>query len=527
MNMKKFLLSACVALLTLTATAQMPGTFLWDKQLSPASEAAAVQRRAPLAVAADGSILATGTFDQPLTIGTTQLENIATSAYLAKYDSKGNALWAVSLAGAATITAVTVDDEGNAFVAGTFADKVEVGSTDKAKKTIEGQPDVTAQVSAFVAKYDGNGKLQTVRTFLPTKGEAPGLEYSPELFVRPNKLQVAYGKVYLSLFFAGDVKTDKVNWSARYLNVFDFMAQDLTSAGILTLNDADLSAATSVALFQNEEAMAAVQAQVEDVNFIVDAGTLYAAFAGAGTKVLTTAGGTETVNFTVDGDKQEHGFVVAAIGAQTQTKVFHNEAHDKLYSTDLVRAMAIKGDKLYLGGTFFNKLPFKPEVVSTGAADLFVAALNKSDLAVTWASASGLDEGDANKVQEVMTGLLVEKDQVFATGYVEQKANRAVEKNISYNFTATGATTAGDNGLIGASATNGTLYAVHRVEGQQTSLVTFDVSKVTSIAAIAPHRDAPTAVYTLDGKRVSSDAHLPAGIYLIKTADSVRKVIVQ
>lgn len=525
--MKKILFSACTFFLSLAATAQLPGSHLWTKELSPATETKAIQRRAPIAVTADGSIFATGTFDQAITIGEQQLQPLATSAYLAKYDDKGKALWAVSLSGAATITALDVDDEGYAYIAGTFADEVEVGSTDNAKKTIEGQPEVTAQVSAFVAKYDGNGKLQSVRTFLPTKGEAPGLEYAPELFVRPGKLQVAYGKVYLSLFFTGDVKTDKVNWSARYLNVFDFMAQDLTSAGILSLEANDLSGATSVALFQNEEKLSTIDIRTEDINFLIEGNTLYAAFVGAGKKALTTASGTESINFATGEGTQEHGFVVAAIGAQTKTQVFHNEAHDKLYSTDLVRAMAIKGDKLYLGGTFFNKLPFKSEVVSAGAADLFVAALNKNDLSVAWATASGLDEGDANKLQEVMTGLLVEKDQVFATGYVEQKADRTVEKNLSYNFTATGATTQGNNGFIGSSATNGTLYALNIIDELNTKLTVFNVSKETSIASIASQADAPTAVYTLDGKRISSDAQLSSGIYLIKTAGSVRKVVVK
>lgn len=532
--MKKFLLSACTFFVALAAIAQVPGTLSWSSPLSPASEAAALYRRAPLAVTADGSVLATGNFDQSITIGTTTLEPIATSAYVAKYSDKGVALWAVALRGAATITTIDADAEGNVFVAGTFADEVVVGSTDAATKTIKGKEGVNVKVSAFMAKYNAEGKLQSVRTFLPTVGEPPltgEMMYTPEadaVFVRPGKLQVSEGKVYLSVFFAGNVKEDAVEWSARYLNVFDFMAQDLTSAGILSLNATDLSAATSVALFQNEEVLSNVDIRTEDANFVVEGGKMYAAFVGAGKKALTTAIGTEKFAFTVDAEgKQDHAFVLAAIGETTTTKVFNNEAHSELYSTDLVRAMAIKGDNLYLGGTFFNKLPFKTEIASQGAADIFVAALNKNDLSVQWATANGLNEGDANQVQEVMTGMLVKKDGVFVTGYTEKKSDRTVAGTLSFNFTEAAATDAGETRLVGATATNGTLFAANFIADLNTNLSVFNVANETRVSAIVATEGAATSVYTLDGKRVADENTLPAGIYLVKTGDAVRKLMVK
>ena len=69
----------------------------------------------------------------------TVLDPIANSAYLAKYDAEGNVAWAVGLRGAATITAITTDEQNNVYVAGTLADAVEVGSTDGKTQTINGK----------------------------------------------------------------------------------------------------------------------------------------------------------------------------------------------------------------------------------------------------------------------------------------------------------------------------------------------------------------------------------------------------
>lgn len=532
--MKKFLLSTCALFLAVAANAQVPGTSLWSQTHAAASETSALYRRAPLAVAADGSVVATGSFDQDLTIGATTLEPIATSAYVAKYSEQGAALWAVALRGAAQINAVSTDAEGNVFVAGTFADAVIVGSTNEKTETIQGKANENNKVSAFVAKYNAEGQLQAVRTILPS-GEDLGmigeLMYAPEagdVFVRPSKLQVADGKVYLSLFYTGNVAVDAVNWEGRYVNVWGFMAMDLPSAGILAFDAANLSNATAVALYQNEEQLSDVDIRAEDVNFLLDGGQLYAAFVGSGKKVLTTAAGTEKFETTaIYEGAQDHAFVVANIGATTTVKLFNNAEHGEMYSTDLVRAMAVKDNNLYLGGTFFGKLPFNQEVASEGAADLFVAALNKSDLSVQWAKASGVNEGDATQLQEVMTGMLVKKDGVFATGYTEKKGDRSVAGVLSFNFAADGVSEANEARLVGATATNGKLFVANIIADLTTTVAAYNVATETAVAGVIATEGTSTAIFTLDGKRVANEGALPAGIYLVKTGDAVRKLMVK
>ena len=61
--------------------------------------------------------------------------------------------------GAATITAITNDAEGNVYAAGVFADKVEIlnGNGDS-KEIINGMDGKTAQVSAFIVKYNKEGE---------------------------------------------------------------------------------------------------------------------------------------------------------------------------------------------------------------------------------------------------------------------------------------------------------------------------------------------------------------------------------
>lgn len=517
--MNKILLSALTFFLAATSlSAQLPGTQLWSKIVAPVTDAKEIYRNAPIAVGADGSVFSTGSFDQGFTFGDTELENIATSAYLAKRDAMGKELWAVALKGAATITAIDVDVTDNVYVAGIFADKVIVGSTDNKASTITAKADGKAKSSAFVAHYDAEGQLKAVRSFYttPLEGQEGYFPEPGDVYFRPSRLQVANGKIYLAASFTGTLALDNVKWEGRLSGIPFVFAADMASGGILTLNAADLTGAQSVALMQVKDIMAENDSPVEDINFVVDGDIVYAAFVSSGTQQLTTSTYDETLSLTVNGEKREHPFILAAIGQTTLVKVFHTEAHDALYRTDRVKTMAVAGDKLYLGGTFYQQLGFAPAISSEGgAADCFVACLNKSNFAVQWAQNSKNDEGDAKKQREVFTGMLIEKDKVFVTGYVENTADRSVASALAFDLSATASTPVKMEELVSASAQKGTVYAVAKIKDTQTTTAVYDVKDLVA-PSLSVERitttDRPSATFDLSGRRVQKATQ---GLYIV------------
>ncbi|MBH8568778.1 hypothetical protein KB206_07790 [Microvirga sp. STS02] len=111
-----------------------------------------------LAVAADGSCYATGSYSGTLTLGSTVLTAGSGAAhfFLAKYSATGSVLWARSVEGSVANSLncrVAVDGAGNAFIAGFFTGTVTVGGTTLTDAT----PD------SFLAKFDAQGQPQWVR----------------------------------------------------------------------------------------------------------------------------------------------------------------------------------------------------------------------------------------------------------------------------------------------------------------------------------------------------------------------------
>ena len=120
--MKKMLLFVAALFSVATVCAQSDFEFeepTWTKNLTDVVEKASdANVNAPIVITNQGDVIKTGTFNMAFTFAGETLEPIAKSAYIVKYDAKGNEVWANALRGAATITAITTDDEGNIYVAG-------------------------------------------------------------------------------------------------------------------------------------------------------------------------------------------------------------------------------------------------------------------------------------------------------------------------------------------------------------------------------------------------------------------------
>lgn len=415
--MKKILLLVASLFSVATSFAQLDlPTPDWTKDVTGAvEEASDASRYAPIAITNEGDVIKTGTFTQTIKFASKELEPIAKSAYILKYDKDGNEVWGNTLRGAATVTAITTDETGNIFVAGRFADKVIITSTDGQTAEIDGMAENTEQVSGFIVAYDKDGKLLARRLFVPSLD--PELEatfsYYPEkgdVYFRINNIKVANEKVYITANYTGVNKIDNVQLVGRALGI-DFgggfmMYMDRNSAAALSF-DKNLTGAELVADVKTTAPVVDSHMGVHDINLAVDGENVYVAWTGIGNLSMTTE--KETKDFTFESGS--HPFVVANVTAG-QTKAFEapEVATDVNFYT--VAGMQVDGTKLYIGGTYIGALAFDNTKTSTGACDAFLAALNTSDLSVAWAETSGLDEGAANKVNEKATCLWVYESKV-------------------------------------------------------------------------------------------------------------------
>lgn len=559
--MKRALLIAACCLFFAGMQAQAAEEQKWaTSPLAAVASLGELNLQAPTAVDNAGNVFATGQFTQPISIGSAFLEPIANSAYLAKYDAEGNALWAVALRGAATITSIATDEANNVYIAGTLADAVEVGSTDNSKvQTISGKPgEIAYHVSSFIAAYNADGVLQATKVIWSEANAdvaASGLYFPLEgyPYATINHIEVSNGKLYASALYTGDVNFDDVQWQGMYLNIFDFMYDDISSYGIFSLNAADLTGGASVARIASAEQLQSVQWGPESLNFTAENGTVYLCFVGFGNVAYEAGGTTETMEFSNDADTgmREHAYVVSSISdAGVNTQIFHGTPHASIASYDLVGDMKVEGENLYIGGSFQQSLPFAGETTHTGACDLYAAALNKSTLEVQWTAVSGLDEGngDALHFYENYTAMTVNNGEVSLYGYVlqDQDNNKTIATTLAYTF-AGGTATSSETPLVIGAAQNGTTKALQTVNTTDltTTLAAYTVSGgagIQDVTTMPAQRvgntfyfaePADITVYDLQGRAlleennaasVSIDGLAP-GVYILSNGKSSLKAL--
>ena len=134
------------------------GNVQWAKSTGGLGDDAA----SSIAVSASGDIYVAGYFNSfNITFGTTILVNADNINYthdifLAKYNTNGDVVWAISKGGMGLDMAysVAVDTSGNAYMTGVFnSPTITLGSTTFTNDTTDGTPDI------FLAKFDSNGNV--------------------------------------------------------------------------------------------------------------------------------------------------------------------------------------------------------------------------------------------------------------------------------------------------------------------------------------------------------------------------------
>ena len=435
--MRRFTFSMMLALATVAANAKdVLDAPTWTDNLTTTAEAKDLTRAAAMAVDNEGNSIVTGSFTKDLEFAASYLEPVANSAFIAKYDKAGAKKWAAGLAGAATITTVATDAEGNVYAAGVFADNVAIkDASGDTKATITGMADKVDKVSGFIVKYDKQGAYVASKTILA--------ESNPEIAAQDmlgvlnpsftaKKLVVAGNKLYLSASYKGNVALDGVTLQGKYACTEGWLFNDETAMCVLSFDAADLANASIVSVLgATEQLTNEATYNTEDVNFAINDGKIYVAYVASGKDMTLTAAGKDTkieTAYEAETGVIEHAYVLAAIdGSQVTTQVYHSVATDNSNTLNTIDEMAYQKGKLYLAGSFNQALPFDNTISYLGGCDAYAACLDAESLNKNWAVASAFDEGDAKHKAEIISGMLVDEDEVTLVGWVENTFDRTIE----------------------------------------------------------------------------------------------------
>lgn len=537
----------------------------WTDNLTTTAEAKDLTRAAAMAVDNEGNSIVTGSFTKDLEFADSYLEPVANSAFIAKYDKAGAKKWAAGLAGAATVTTVATDADGNVYAAGVFADQVAIkDASGETKATITGMADKVDKVSGFIVKYDKQGAYVASKTILAeSDAEIAALDVigvlSPSFTAK--KLVVDGNKLYLSASYKGNVALDGVTLKGKYACSEGWLYNDETTMCVLSFDAADLANASIVSVLgATEQLTNEATYNTEDVNFAINDGKIYVAYVASGKDMTLTAAGKDTkIETAYEASTTEHAYVLAAIdGDQVTTQVYHSVATDNSNTLNTIDEMAYQKGKLYLAGSFNQALPFDNTISYLGGCDAYAACLDAESLSKNWAVASAFDEGDAKHKAEIISGMLVDEDKVTLVGWIENTYYRTIEAPLGYQInTKTPAMQKGEEMLITSVAENGNyaLYQTDNVKGSDEDKTTegtysyifynnAESSGISKVLAddntidwdgneVTLTKSADITVYTAAGAVVKSAKNVKSlsladaahGIYLVKVGKQALKIV--
>lgn len=571
--MKRFTFSVMLALATIVAHAENVAP-TWTANLTTTEKATDLQRGAAMTIDNEGNSIVTGTYTKDIEFASSYLEPIATSAFIAKYDKAGNKKWAAGLKGAATITTITNDAEGNVYAAGVFADKVAIlNAKGEAKENITGMADQKAQVSGFIVKYNKEGEYVASKVVIPEQVRNDEGYGDPNPNFIPSKLIASNGKVYLAASFQGNVKINDLALVGQYGSLYGIYTWDVPTFAIVSLSD-NFDKTELVAQLAATDMETEVGYGTEVANFTTDGSKVYAAFVAYGNDLTLKSANdfkqiTDLLNsVTGEETKYEHAYIFATIenGNITATKTYHSKIDNNLREAkfNTIDQMAFNNGNLYLAGTFNETFPFDNTKAYVGGCDTYIASLKATDLSKNWVLTSGYDEGDVNKKAEVVTGMAVFNDEVQLTGWAEQTSGHVVETPLNFYIDTETVPTemkveAGADAIFATSVAHNGIYTI-ALSDNRTMIADEDKAKegiytysfynddeetgVKQIAAndnniswngntVTLAKAADIYLYTASGMLVKkannassmSLANVAAGIYMVKAGKQTIKIV--
>lgn len=503
--MKRFL-SLLVMFLCLYGTKAQENetTMKWSQSINGVESAADAYRKSPTAVTSDGEVYVTGKFNQIVATEKFYLEPIAQSSFLTKYDSDGTELWAVALAGTATISTITTDDAGNVYIAGTLADQVVFNSTSGSSVTLAGEKAedgsyITEETSSFIAKYDANGVLKATKSFVPSINPEI-LNYINEYFYDGsnkfliNHIETDGDNVYASASYIGTINSDNHKFLSSLSYIDGWMIIDIPHYALFTVSAENLDNTSVVAEIKPQEAIQSSDIKLGPIcmTFTLDEGTIYIGAIGNGQLTLSTEKGDTGFDFSPEYDEEwntimKYGHIIASIGkdgVKSNTYYSTSTNDNKIYET--IGAMQVENNTLYIGGVFYGSLAYNPAMTSVQTSDLYAVALNKNTLEQEWSCQSNFNEGENNYYNEVFTTMNVHNGTVAIHGYSEKTDDYTLQSALNYSIVNGSSTTLSDDQLITGVSINGTNMARLSLDGTQTVVNAYNV--------------APSAINTIEQK---------------------------
>lgn len=458
--MKKILLTFGLCATVLASNAQNFSSPTWTQTQTVYKQKTDAVNSAPVTITADGDVIVSSSFNSgTLSVGGLVVRAVAKSSYIQKLNAAGTSQWAVALLGAAEVKSLTSDTDGNIYAVGVFADKVTLTTkTGTTAATLQGNSGTTKS-SLFVLKYSKDGALlayKSATSAVDATVSASGkyfYEASEAAYVRSTKAVWANNKLYFTAQYTGVSNLDGVELKGDYLDYEGFMYVDIPRMSVLSVDASNLSGLKKEYTVKTNVTGLGEQTGVSSLNFAVNNGTLYVASVATGAVVVETSNKTENFNAGKDGEDLKYGFIYSEVGSTTNNKLFDGGKLATLNSNNSINDLLVDDSNVYVAGTYNTNNVFGQSVTFQGGSDSFVAAFAKGTTNVQWLVNSGVNEGDATKYAEKVTGLVVADNKLLLTGYTEETSTHTVKDGFVYNVTTSGTkTSAGSNVVLGLAS---------------------------------------------------------------------------
>ena len=551
--MKKVLLTFGLCATVLASNAQNFSSPTWTQTQTVYKQKSDAVNSAPVTITADGDVIVSSSFNAgTLSVGSLVVRAVAKSSYIQKLNAAGTSQWAVALLGAAEVKSLTSDTDGNIYAVGVFADQLKLTTkTGTVAATLQGNSGTTKS-SLFILKYSKDGALlayKSATSSVDATVSASGKyfdEPSDAAYVRSTKAVWANNKLYFTAQYTGVSNLDGVELKGDYLDYEGFMYVDIPRMSVLSVDASNLSGLKKEYTVQTNVTGLGEQTGVSSLNFAVNNGTLYVASVATGAVVVETSDKTENFNAGKDGEDLKYGFIYSEVGSTTNNKLFDGGKLATLNSNNSINDLLVDDSNVYVAGTYNTNNVFGQAVAFQGGSDSFVAAFAKGTTNVQWLVNSGVNEGDATKYAEKVTGLVVADNKLLLTGYTEETTEHTIKTGFVYNVTTSGTkTSVGSNVVLGLasdskqvvtsgvnelnSVFNG--YALSTTTGINQLTETNDVVRNGNVFSFEKAQDA--VVVDLQGRvvlRASNTTNLSVdnlvkGVYVLKVGTKAVKFV--
>ena len=475
----------------------------------------------PMTVTSEGNVVVTSTMINGQSLG----------SFVAMSSPKlpNSPTWKVDIKSGSIINAILADNEGGVYIGGDFNEKITLGGI-----TLTGKKSENAEkTNAFVAHISKEGKVLAAYAFVSTPNAEMVKNFNTysqgdKVYCKLNSLAFADGKLYAGLIFTdvlsnavGDVKVTSGTWNIQGWGVGsddDFVAVELDAK--------TMQAKAFPVVFGGK-------GNYTDASYMgIDAKSAKMASDGSNLYLVASVNGYYSkAALLVNGEVKDepsfksaggiNAFYVACVNLSNNTssaKVYDGKYGWVQGASSLVEpgvaSLTVKGDDLYIGGSFFQTFPFDTNVEAVGNTDIFFVSLKKSDLSVQKALASGYDEKSVgNDNEEKFSGFAIDGTQLSVYGGVASRKDVYSPSTLSTPLKFT-ADMASATGLTAGSAEQYTTGVVLSADGKYTytSLLNADQTSVSNQYTentsngvqqlVVDKADKNNAVYNLQGMKL-------------------------